>query len=417
MPNPSGAFPQVSGIKFYVNISYNSTVSTNNYDSFVNITGKRRVYNVTINGENLDENKYYNISLNEFISNGGYGYSMFEELNIINNSSNANYSFPDYIKNNLRGESPLNYSSLEGRIQISNLTPYFPSILLIGFDSYNFVYNDSFTFLTYLKLDNNTKYELENITLFIDIIFSSRLRILEESEINCPKIYYNKDTNIYIFNCSQNVNGNISRISYINITKINGQDNIPKVTLTPIAKFIGSNIQIYKDSLNFNYEICILENSTLKNIKEQFLINGYNKYNDTMDLNSSNSVLFLVIGKQLENFSCIITQIDVENQYQIVCNSTTPLKEDTSYENFVNLKDKKITLFIYFNPRENPVEYKKKSGKLSAGAIVGIVISCIAILIIIIALAILFGPKRASNPKSQKMSNTVGISPSSDSIN
>ena len=415
LPNPSGAFPQVSGIKFYVNINYNSTVSTNNYDSFVNITGKRRVYNVTINGENLDEHKYYNISLNEFISNGGYGYSMFEKLNIIN--TNNNYSLPDYINNTLRREIPPKYNSLEGRIKISNNIPSFPSILLIGFDSYNIIYNDSFKFLTYLKLDNYIEYELNNITLIVDIIPSSRLRFLEEFDINCPKIDYNNNTNIYIFNCSQNVNRTISKISYKNLAKINGQNNIPEIVLTPIAEFIGDNIQNYKCSIfNFNYSICYLENSTLKNIKEQFLINGYN---DKEDLNSSDSELFLGIKEELKNFSCNISKIDVENQYQIVCNSnsTTPLKEDSSYDNFVNLKDREKTLFIKFNPRENPVEYKKKSGKLSAGAFVGIVVSCIAILIIIITLAILFGPKRASNPESQKMINTVGISPSSDSIN
>ena len=85
LPILSGNFLQVSGITFDLNSNFNSTVFVDDLGMFVNVTEKRRVSNVKINGVDLKSDKLYNASLNKYIANGGDGYSMFSKLIYIMN--------------------------------------------------------------------------------------------------------------------------------------------------------------------------------------------------------------------------------------------------------------------------------------------------------------------------------------------
>ena len=68
LPAISGGFPQVSGITFDLDASINSSVVTDDSGMFLNVTGKRRVSNVKINGEDLNVTRIYNASLLEYIA-------------------------------------------------------------------------------------------------------------------------------------------------------------------------------------------------------------------------------------------------------------------------------------------------------------------------------------------------------------
>lgn len=46
LPNPSGGFPQTSGITYNVNTSFKRTALTDANGIFLNVTGKRRISNV-----------------------------------------------------------------------------------------------------------------------------------------------------------------------------------------------------------------------------------------------------------------------------------------------------------------------------------------------------------------------------------
>ena len=106
---------------FDVDTSINSTILTDEYDIFKNITGERRVSNVKINGENLDLNRIYNVSLLEFHANGGDGYFIFDEFDLCNESLITDIdAFCYFIENNLKGEVPEKYKGLQGRIKIDN---------------------------------------------------------------------------------------------------------------------------------------------------------------------------------------------------------------------------------------------------------------------------------------------------------
>ena len=107
LPNPTSRFPQVSGITFKVDVSIDSSVIVDENENFVKVGGERRVYDVKINGKNLDLNKYYTISSNSFILDGGDGYTMLYPCEIIQTAIGIdNDLLQTYIKENLNGEIP-----------------------------------------------------------------------------------------------------------------------------------------------------------------------------------------------------------------------------------------------------------------------------------------------------------------------
>ena len=83
LPATTSRFPQVSGITYKIDISIDSTVVVDKDEVFLSVAGERRVYDVKVNGEDLDLNKEYTIASNSFILAGGDGYSMFTDAEIV----------------------------------------------------------------------------------------------------------------------------------------------------------------------------------------------------------------------------------------------------------------------------------------------------------------------------------------------
>jgi len=119
MPNGGGLL-QISGITFDADVSFESSVLTDASGMFVNVTGKRRVSNVKINGKDLEVDKLYNASLLEYNANGGGGYSMFVPFNVFNESLVTDTdALCFFIKKNLNGNIPEEYRDTQGRININ----------------------------------------------------------------------------------------------------------------------------------------------------------------------------------------------------------------------------------------------------------------------------------------------------------
>ena len=117
LPKVSGGFPQVSGITYKIDDSFNSNVVTDANGMFISVKGNRRVWDVKINGIDLDVNRIYNASLLEYIANGGDGYSMLAKNKVINESLITDTdALSYYIKNNLEGDIPEIYKIEQGRI-------------------------------------------------------------------------------------------------------------------------------------------------------------------------------------------------------------------------------------------------------------------------------------------------------------
>ena len=121
LPDPSARFPQVSGISFLVDTSINSGVIVDKNEAFVRVGGKRRVYNVTVNGEKLDLLKKYTIASNSYILSGIDGYTMLAEADVIKTAIGTdNEILMKYISETLNGVVPEKYKEVEGRIIIGN---------------------------------------------------------------------------------------------------------------------------------------------------------------------------------------------------------------------------------------------------------------------------------------------------------
>ena len=151
LPKPASRFPQVSGMRYKVNIDINSSVITDENGAFIKVGGKRRVFNVFIGDELLDPNKNYTMSTHIFFSQGGGGYSMFNKYEVIRNGFGVdNEALIDYIKKDLKGIIPDKYKNPEGRIIIVNGTD--ANIRLISFGGYNNDNNNDQKNLLILKI-------------------------------------------------------------------------------------------------------------------------------------------------------------------------------------------------------------------------------------------------------------------------
>jgi len=119
LPGMKPGFPQVSGINFKVNPNLKSNVEIDGDGLFIKINGKRRVYDVMVNGEKLDLNKKYKIAFNLYLGNGGDGYSMFAKYKEYKELPlNDNEILIKYIKEDLKGSIPSFYQETQGRIII-----------------------------------------------------------------------------------------------------------------------------------------------------------------------------------------------------------------------------------------------------------------------------------------------------------
>jgi len=121
-PDKTSRFPQVSGLTCKVDISIPSSVIVDFDGVFVGVGGRRRVYDVLVDGQKLDPYKKYTITSNSFILGGGDGYSMFAPYPELKTSFGVdNEILLKYIQDYLGGEVPIEYNTTQNRIYISDV--------------------------------------------------------------------------------------------------------------------------------------------------------------------------------------------------------------------------------------------------------------------------------------------------------
>ena len=120
-PEASGGFPQVSSeFSFDFDPDIESTVEVDKDGVFIKVGGKRRVSNVKLNGEAINPENTYNVTLLEFIASGGDGYSMISKVEVDKEALLTDTdAVTKYIKDNLEGKIPDKYKDVQGRINIS----------------------------------------------------------------------------------------------------------------------------------------------------------------------------------------------------------------------------------------------------------------------------------------------------------
>ena len=324
LPKPASRFPQVSGMRYKVNIDINSSVIIDENGAFIKVGGKRRVFNVFIGDELLDPNKNYTMSTHIFFSQGGGGYSMFNKYEVIRNGFGVdNEALIDYIKKDLKGIIPDKYKNPEGRIIIVNGTD--ANIRLISFGGYNNDNNNDAKEFAYFKnievMDINLKQYLK---FTVDITYDNNLKNLEENKkFNAIGIKTKDENGIIIYNITyegtkglniKNINSNNNYCFYNE-----GQEN--KCDNTTI---IGEAEMMVKESIMIHDiekddETPLIEYGT-KTIYLNIIIKDdiFLEYKEPKQIKLN----YININENKENeIACMLTNIDKEKQkYQISCN-------------------------------------------------------------------------------------------------
>ena len=120
-----GGFLQVSGLKYVIDTSVNSTVETDEQGNFLSCGNSRRVKDVMVLGENgtysaIEPDKVYTVaSHNYLIKEGGDGLNMFTDNELTTDEGLKDYEIlMTYLMDTLHGTVGDEYALPQGRIEI-----------------------------------------------------------------------------------------------------------------------------------------------------------------------------------------------------------------------------------------------------------------------------------------------------------
>ena len=126
LPGESGGFLQVSGLKFTVDMSVESTVVKDDEKMFVEVSGERRVKDVQVLQEDgtyapIDPNKTYTVACHNYLlKDKGDGYTMFADNNFLSeNTMLDNQVLITYIVEKLGGTVGSEYLEPYGQGRIT----------------------------------------------------------------------------------------------------------------------------------------------------------------------------------------------------------------------------------------------------------------------------------------------------------
>ena len=120
VPGENGGFLQVSGLTYEIHTYIESTATTDSNGMFTGVTGEYRVKNVMVDGKPLELDKVYTLaSHNYMLKNGGDGFNMFMECNLlVDESMLDNQVLINYISGTLEGVIGQEYADPYGQGRI-----------------------------------------------------------------------------------------------------------------------------------------------------------------------------------------------------------------------------------------------------------------------------------------------------------
>ena len=435
LPGRTSRFPQVSAITYKVDISINSTVEVDENEVFQKLGKENRVYDVKVNGEDLDLEKTYTISSHSFILNGGDGYSMFIGHEILKTSVGVdNEVLLDYIINNLNGTIPDKYRTSEGRLIKTNGKIFGDiKISLLGFNNLT-IYSQLITFNAYYASLENVIFEFpKQLMLNTTLSSNSKRRRLEDVNKNAYCFIQN-EVNETTAKYLCEISGDTSGINNIKIEKINHTNFAVK--LTPLASKYMNNLEKIDNGnelKNLNNNLYVLQNATIKKDGNSAIISGELSGNEFPSF-SSNELSLYAIEKPSNNekeLKCTVNNKE-GNKYEINC----PLESGVTYDldNSV-IVDEDKSLLINFKdgnqsqipddtqPKPDPepkpepepednnsigTRYFRNNSKngLSGGYIALIAIICAIVLALVVGLFIYFNKSRTPIEQTYDISSS-----------
>ena len=401
LPGFTSRFPQVSGITYKIDTSINSTVVVDKDEIFQELGKENRVYDVKINGEDLDLNKTYTITSHTFILGGGDGYSMFSNFEITDTSLGVdNEVLLLYLIDILKGEIPIKYKASEGRLIKTNGKIYGDiDISLLDFENYTITpelitFDAIFVSLETLQFEFPKQFIL-NGTLSKNV----NLRSLQKDEKNISCFIQNEvNETCAKYKCE--IHGDTSGINSVEINE--PEFNNFNVKLSPIALEQMNNLtkDINNQTLyNFaNKKIFILQSPNYTRNRKNLLINIISS---DVSLSDNGTEKILLVKELPDNttvkLNCHTSQKE-PNHYALLCELNSNM--DYDLDNSVLIDDDKAFIINFQNRTESKdpsIEdtgikryFKPSSNGLSKGLIAAIVIIPVVLLAITAGLIIFF---------------------------
>lgn len=123
LPEESGGFLQVSGMTYDIDMNVPSSVKVDDNGLFTGVMGEYRVKNVKIDGKPLDIEKKYVLAASDYLlKDQGDGFSMFQDVKMINESFILDSEVViEYITNGLNGRIGKAYADPYGDGRIVEL--------------------------------------------------------------------------------------------------------------------------------------------------------------------------------------------------------------------------------------------------------------------------------------------------------
>lgn len=124
LPGELGGFQQVSGLTFEIHTYIESSTAEDENGMFAGVEGEYRVKNVLVGGEPLDLEKTYTVASHDYmIKQGGDGFTMFQECNLLQDAVMLdNQVLITYIRDHLNGSVGAEYAELYGQGRMTFVT-------------------------------------------------------------------------------------------------------------------------------------------------------------------------------------------------------------------------------------------------------------------------------------------------------
>ena len=297
-----------------------------------------------------------------------------------------------------------------------------PEKILLGVDNYKFE-NSTIYFFAKFLIESLEYFKTEEI---FTLNINNNLRFLQNSPINVICYYERNISTIYEYHCNHSYNGNIRSIKL----SYNGK-------MTDYAQYSLDNLENQKGDI-IPLDSIIITNCTIVD-EDNAIING-NAGNNNIP-NNTNSIMYVLIGDSKEDIPTTFIKKDNNGNYDLKLNLKKDLSSDmNNKQGLVEIDGKNKTYILFFNEDEtSKLNYKyntkdpstinkvynskKSSSGLSGGAIVAIILPCIAALLAVLGLAFYLGKSSSGAvagppiPMENLGNNTIGISSSSNVVN
>ena len=365
------------------NTEISDEINSSNIPNYTEISDEINSSNIPNHTEILDEINSSNIPNHTEISNE------VNSSNIPNHTEISNEVNSSIIENN----------TIIDKIPINNPI-YSSKLILLGFGHYfrPIIQPQNIFFIVYFFriLGNNPSRYLR---IPINIVYSTRLRFLEENNANCTRITNDNNVNIQ-YNCSVPVDPNKS-ISSLNIIgndlSFGNGENISYI-FSSIANQTKGNL-LSQTGNDLDKGIIVIKDTILEKDNEKFLLigNSSEKFSGSkiiLSLDNNGNIIYIdcysknLLGNIYE-FECIPNE-SINNHLNGVSGKTEFGKNLVI--NFQDGKDDLVDIRVN-NSTNNDNNYNyetikkvSSSSGLSAGAIAGIVIGGAVLLIAIITL-------------------------------